>query len=386
MAQYSWHTCPESIRIQLHLIVDELASLLADNLVGLYLHGSLAMGCFSPGRSDLDLLAVTRERMPLEAKRLLAESLLRLSKSPAPVEISFLSQTGLSPWRYPTPFDFHYSEDWREAYRRQLVDGSWRQWNDRVQEDPDLAAHITVLLNRGVRLFGKPIADTFPPAPHEDYLASILDDFEWGLERIAQNPVYFILNACRIYAYLRERKVFSKAEGGPAVLVILPEDLQGAVGQALKIYTGELRDAGFAPDLLQKFSDYMSGVIGWNYAGTWYHGSPLKLHTLRAGSTITQKALLARVFSHKPSLVSLSENDKSVRHTGTLPGLLYRIAKEIAPGDVYPHPRTSMTFGEEWLTLRDLSLECIGPTEVNPEERLTEAEAGVIIEALRGQG
>ena len=46
-------------------------------------------------------------------------------------------------------------------------------------------------------------------------------------------------------------------------------------------------------------------IVGrWDFNLPWYHGSPLQLKRLRAGSTITQDRDLARVFSHKPSLVS----------------------------------------------------------------------------------
>jgi hypothetical protein len=41
-------------------------------------------------------------------------------------------------------------------------------------------------------------------------------------------------------------------------------------------------------------------------AQIWYHGSPLELTTLHEGSTITQKRELARIFSHKPTRVSVS--------------------------------------------------------------------------------
>jgi len=42
-----------------------------------------------------------------------------------------------------------------------------------------------------------------------------------------------------------------------------------------------------------------------DYSKPWYHGSPLKLDVLRAGSTMTQWRDLARVFSHKPRRLDL---------------------------------------------------------------------------------
>jgi len=72
---------------------DALADALGSNLAGLYLHGSLAMGCFNPACSDVDLLAVTRRGMTVETKRRVAELLLKTSGAPSPIEISFLRFT-----------------------------------------------------------------------------------------------------------------------------------------------------------------------------------------------------------------------------------------------------------------------------------------------------
>jgi hypothetical protein len=108
-------------------------------------------------------------------------------------------------------------------------------------------------------------------------------------------------------------------------------------------------------------------------ARPWYHGSPLKLKTLREGSTITQKRELARIFSHKPTLVSVEE-DGRIRHNGARPGYLYVVAEAVAEGDVRPHPRTTMAPGDEWLTTRELRLRLLGATEPVAEELLTEVE------------
>jgi hypothetical protein len=91
----------------------------------------------------------------------------------------------------------------------------------------------------------------------------------------------------------------------------------------------------------------------------WYHGSPLELTVLRAGSTITPERRLAEVFSHKPTLVSM-EDDGSLEHNGSLPGFLYQVAEEVKEEDVEQHPRSSMSPGQEWLTRRDLMLKLIG--------------------------
>ncbi len=111
----------------------------------------------------------------------------------------------------------------------------------------------------------------------------------------------------------------------------------------------------------------------YDAGGKWYHGSPLKLKVLLKGSTITQKRDLARVFSHKPSVVSI-DDDGRIMHNGTLPGYLYEIAEPVMPEDVKPHPRTTMQPGDEWLTTRPLPVVLLSETKPDPMEVLTPEE------------
>ena len=90
MSQYGWADCPDNVRTQVNTFLETLREILEDNLVSIYLHGSLAMSCFNPERSDIDLLIVTRHGMTVETKRTIAELLLRSSMAPSPIEISFL--------------------------------------------------------------------------------------------------------------------------------------------------------------------------------------------------------------------------------------------------------------------------------------------------------
>lgn len=41
-------------------IVDESKMIFKEDLTGIYLHGSLAMGCFNPKKSDIDLMIPMR--------------------------------------------------------------------------------------------------------------------------------------------------------------------------------------------------------------------------------------------------------------------------------------------------------------------------------------
>lgn len=257
---------PSVTRKQLTQVVSGIQKVLDDNLIGIYLHGSLAMGCFNPERSDIDLLVVTERDLAIEEKRPLIELLLQFSGAPHPIEISFLHREDLDPWEYPTLFDLHFSEEWRDRYTRELASGTWQQWNEPPRpRDPDLAAHVTIVRHRGICLVGLPINEVFPTVPREHYLDSILADLKWGLQRLADNPMYGILNACRVYWYVRDSQICSKAEAGQWALglpsELLPDEHKASVAQALALYRGERHEASFDQASLARFADRVRRLI-----------------------------------------------------------------------------------------------------------------------------
>jgi streptomycin 3"-adenylyltransferase len=247
--------------MQVDQLVDQLWALLNENLLGVYLHGSLATGCFNPDRSDLDLLVVLNTGMVLQAKREIAELLLRLSQRPSPIEISFVRRADIVPWRYPTPYDLHYGESLRAGYERDLASDAWMAWNNVQRRDPDLAAHCTITLQRGACLYGAPIADVFPVVPKRDYIASIIVDVYEALNDIAENPVYAVLNACRTYGCLQEGHVLSKDEGGVWALRVLPEQFRDLVRMTLANYRGDQRLAEVDQQDLVAFAAYMRSEL-----------------------------------------------------------------------------------------------------------------------------
>lgn len=94
--------------------------------------------------------------------------------------------------------------------------------------------------------------------------------------------------------------------------------------------------------------------------GAWFHGSPLELDTLAAGSTVTRCRAVAEAFSHQPTMVSIEDSARPVRvsHNGGLAGYLYVVDEPVSEGDLHPHPRSSSP-GCEWITDRPLRLRLI---------------------------
>ena len=210
--------------------------ILGASLTGVYLHGSAALGCYQPAKSDLDFLVVVNTALPDSEKRRFLDSLLELDcECPGKgIEMSIVTEDVCNPFVYPTPFILHYSRMHTDWYRRDPEDYI-RKMNG---TDKDLAAHFTVILHRGRCLYGRAIPEVFGEVPEQNYVDSIWNDVSCAEEEIAENPMYLTLNLIRVLAYLREKKVMSKKEGGIWGLKTLPEQYWPLIRSALQEYEG----------------------------------------------------------------------------------------------------------------------------------------------------
>ncbi|MCA1054236.1 DUF4111 domain-containing protein [Rossellomorea aquimaris] len=258
---YKWRTCPTEIKNFISHIHKEITKIINDDLVGFYLHGSLAMGGFNPDSSDLDLLAVTNQSLTVQKKRELAAFFLKTSNSPYPIEISYLNREQLKNWQHPCPFDFHYSEFWRERYVNDLLKGTYEFLNEEINTDPDLAAHFTILNKRGICVAGEPIVDVFPTVPRSDYISSIMGDFKDCLRCIEEDPVYCVLNVIRVYWYLKEGVISSKEEAGNWGLVTLPQEFNTTVSKVVGSYTSQNDAYEFTDEELIRLRDYIADCV-----------------------------------------------------------------------------------------------------------------------------
>ncbi len=87
--------------------------IIMENLTGIYLHGSAAMGCFNPEKSDIDLIIVVKEPMTDSVKKEYMDMVVELNeRGPAKgIEMSVVTKDVCKPFVYPTTFDLHFP--WR---------------------------------------------------------------------------------------------------------------------------------------------------------------------------------------------------------------------------------------------------------------------------------
>jgi len=216
-----------------------------------YVHGSLTMGGFHPRQSDVDLLFVSDRDLSDEERLGLMRLCLETSTQPYPLELTVLTERALQEWVHPSPFEFHYSEQWRMRLEEMSIDELLHE--QRGMTDPDVAAHLKVIMERGRVLFGAPMHELLLGFEDGHYREAIKGDALDCFSSLENHPVYSVLNLVRVMAYeidgrvLAKREVLDWAKRQP-----IPPDLLHVIQKAVAAYAGE--DMTFSRSELEDFN------------------------------------------------------------------------------------------------------------------------------------
>ena len=234
--------------------VEHSKEILGNNLVGVYLHGSLVMGCFNPQKSDIDLIIVINEPLSDSVKKAYMEMVVEHNaRGPKKgIEMSIVLRKVCKPFIYPTPFELHFSNGHLEWYKEN-PDEYIREMNE---TDKDLAAHFTIINKRGKCLYGPSIKEVFSEVPASDYMNSIWYDVEHAKKEIKHYPMYLTLNLARVLAYKEEGLVLSKKEGAEWALNKLPNEYHSLISDALCEYV-ENADVVYDKTIAKHYAKYM---------------------------------------------------------------------------------------------------------------------------------
>ncbi|MFN5059513.1 MAG: aminoglycoside adenylyltransferase domain-containing protein [Chloroflexota bacterium] len=226
-------TIPESLVPQVARLVHSLCMIVGDDIAVL-VHGSVALGDYQPGRSDLDVLVFCDGAATKRQHVALATAMLDISGLPAPIELSVIDRALLNEWVHPAPFYFHYSEDWRESTRAALADDTHIWEHERT--DADLSAHMVIAHHHGIMVYGDAIVPL--PTPQQA-LAAVWYDIASAETQVDEAPDYVILNLCRTIRWLEHGEVHSKGSGGTAMVPELTEPARSVVVCMCALRRGE---------------------------------------------------------------------------------------------------------------------------------------------------
>ena len=237
-------------------IVASHRSRLGENLVGIYLHGSRAIGDHGPS-SDIDYLVVVERPLSVEEKRKLVAGLRQLSERSPPhgIEMSVIRRETLRRFRHPAPFEFHFSPYWLKRYERGQVNLSERR------TDPDLASHVVHTRERGRVLYGERIESVFPPIDRRHHVEATLNDANWILKNPSEHPLYTVLNLCRALAVVEGGMTPSKLEAVEWALTTFPSEFHPLIREARRRYEAGATGAGVDESRLASFVGYVESAL-----------------------------------------------------------------------------------------------------------------------------
>lgn len=236
--------------------------IIGENLTGIYLHGSLAMGCFNPDKSDIDLIIVIEQSISDEQKMKFMERVVALNQqAPAKgLEMSIVLRKYCKPFLYPTPFELHFSP----AHLQWFYDAPQNYVQNMKGDDKDLAAHFTIIRQYGVTWYGEKIEKVFAQVPRQNYIDSIWEDVRNAKEEILKQPMYITLNLCRVLAFLKDGLYLSKQEGAQWAMKHLSAEYTSLISDALTCYQTnremvieEENGRAFADEMLAITKTYM---------------------------------------------------------------------------------------------------------------------------------
>jgi hypothetical protein len=190
------------VNAYLEELVARVEARLGSRLVGVWLFGSAALGDFDAQRSDLDVQAVSSERMTAAELEELA-AVLAHAALPCPargLEFVLYAREALAEQDGP-------------AFQLNLNTGA--RMSSHVSYDPCddprfwFVLDVAIGREQGHALAGPPADDVFPALPRPLVVESLREALSWQ-QRHDQSGVQVVLSACRAWAWAVDGRWLSK--------------------------------------------------------------------------------------------------------------------------------------------------------------------------------
>lgn len=189
-------------------LVARLRSLLRAELLGVYVGGSVALGAYAPGRSDVDVAVVSRGALSARRKRSMVDA-LRHESLPCPAR-------GLELVAYPEAVVRVPSGE--AGFELNLNTGSRLPFH--VDFDPTgvpphwFVVDRAILAEHALAVLGPPARALFARIPRAIILPALVEAVRWDAARDRTGGGDAVLNACRGIRFATESVWSSKPEAG----------------------------------------------------------------------------------------------------------------------------------------------------------------------------
>jgi Domain of unknown function (DUF4111)/Nucleotidyltransferase domain len=200
----------DAARAYVRELVERLRTVLGEELVGAYLIGSLALGGYEPGRSDVDVAVVVARPLALDEKEAVVAA-CRHEALPCPARKLELVV---------------YTRERAPAFEVNLNTGEGQPLHAGFDAAAEPAfwfvLDLAIARVGAVPLVGPPASEVLPELPRQDVLAAARESLAWFL---ANDPATenLVLSACRTRRFLEEGVWSSKTAAGEWALERLPE-------------------------------------------------------------------------------------------------------------------------------------------------------------------
>ena len=227
-----------------------LRASLAKEFVGAYFVGSIALGGYVPGESDLDIVAVCQRAVPVEKRKAIAPDLLRATNLCPARGLEFTLYCLEFASTLPDGADFEVN-----------VNGGPRM-DACVRVSPDDQPGFWYVLDRaiahrhGVVIAGPPAADVFADAPRAQLLEMMGDSMRWH-RRHERATLYSVLNASRAWRFAVDDVLGSKLAGAAWARSRWPNP--SLIDAAVDLRHG--RPARLAEDEVDAFLDHVEHAL-----------------------------------------------------------------------------------------------------------------------------
>ena len=187
-------------------VADALTRTLGIDLVGVYFVGSVALGGYVPGESDIDIAAVSRAALAGSQKQAVASAAVAASAACPARGLEFTLYRRDVVIGPPAGADFEVN-----------ANGGPRM-PAAVHLDPAAEAGFWYVLDRAVAhragrvISGPPAREIFADVPRRTLLAAMSESMAWhrAHEKVT---LYSVLNACRAWRFAADDILGSKLEG-----------------------------------------------------------------------------------------------------------------------------------------------------------------------------
>ena len=199
-------TPPEDAAAFGHDIAAILASTLADELVGAYFVGSIALGGYVRGESDIDVVAVCQHQLGEQTKKALGDRLFEATRHCPARGLEFTlyrAEVASSP---PNEADFEINVNGGPRMGREVrlsCAGQPRFW---------YVLDRAIAQRHGLAISGRPASEVFASTPRQVLLQVLGESMRWHREH-EKATLYSVLNASRAWRFAVEDVLGSKLDG-----------------------------------------------------------------------------------------------------------------------------------------------------------------------------